>query len=72
VIYAARIAFVIDLEREMVEAATIEIDSLEHLDTRLTFRPLEGVGPYLERLAQRTVERNPAAALARLIHEQSG
>jgi hypothetical protein len=39
VIYAARIAFFVDVEREIVEAATIEIDSLEHLDTRLTFRP---------------------------------
>jgi hypothetical protein len=71
VIYAARIAFVIDLEREMVEAATIEIDSLEHVDTCLTCKPIEGVGPHLERLAKRTVEGNPAAALARLIQEES-
>jgi len=42
---------------------------LEHVDTRLTFRPLEGVCPHLERLGRGTVERNPAAALARLIHE---
>jgi len=71
VIYAARIVFFVDLERELVEAATIEIDSLEHVDTRLTFIPLEGVGPHLERLAQGTVERNPVAALARLIQEKT-
>jgi hypothetical protein len=54
---------------ELVEAATIEIDSLEHVGTRLTFSPLEGVGPQLERLAQGTVERNPVAALVKLIRE---
>jgi hypothetical protein len=71
VTYAARIVFVVDLEREEVGAATIEIDSLKHIETRLTFRPLEGVGPHLERLARGTVERNPAVALARLVHEET-
>lgn len=69
VTYTARIVFLIDLERELVEAATVDIDSLEHVDTLLTFRPLEGVDPHLERLARGTVERNPVAALARLIHD---
>jgi hypothetical protein len=67
--YTVRIVFVVDLERELVEAATIEIDSLEHFDTQLTFKPLEGVGPHLERLARETVEHNPAVALARLIQD---
>ncbi|MBA3734945.1 MAG: hypothetical protein H0W90_07075 [Actinobacteria bacterium] len=67
--FTARIVFVVDLERELVETATIEIDSLEHVSTLLTFKPLEGVDRHLERLARRTVERNPVAALAKLIHE---
>jgi hypothetical protein len=70
--YTARIVFVVDLERQRVEAATVEIESLQHIETDLTFRPLEGVGHLLERLAQGTVERNPVAALARLIHEEIG
>jgi hypothetical protein len=69
--YTARIVFVVDLERELVEAATIEIESLRHVETHLTFTALEGVGPLLERLAQGTVERNPVAALAKLIHEKT-
>jgi hypothetical protein len=69
--YTARVVFVVDLERQLIEAATIEIESLQYVETDLTFRPLEGVGPLLERLAQGTVERNPVAALAKLIHEKT-
>lgn len=39
VTYAARIVLVVDPEREEVDAATLEIDSLERTDTRLTFLP---------------------------------